>query len=203
MWTSGGTRGEQLYKMEVSQSSSQNKAENTNFTVKENEGQEVFICNICQKEAKTAKAIKHHITSKHRQRPADSDDDDPEGKKSKEEADEIDDIDDDELAEWAANEHGGDASILQAEVEVPPSQQILESTPIAERMEINSANGAEGNLSEAIERIKYLEGENKTQEELIKSLELQIETKNDILNLANVKAESLELEMVNKTTRIN
>ena len=75
--------------MEESQSSSQTKTDNTNFTVKDNDGQETFVCNICQKEAKSAKAIKHHITSKHRERPADSEDDDPEGKKSKDGAERL------------------------------------------------------------------------------------------------------------------
>ena len=148
-------------------------------------------------------AVKGHITRKHRERPADSDDDDPDGKKSKQDADLIDDIDDDELAEWANKENGGGDSIQQEEEVTSPSQQTIESSSTIEKMVINSENEAEGTLSEAVERIKYLEGENKTQEELIKSLELQIETKTDILNLANVKADSLEHEMVNKNTRIN
>ena len=177
--------------MEDSQSSSQNKADNTNFTVKEKDSQEVFICNICQKEAKTSKAIKHHITSKHRERPADSEDDDPDGKKSKEDAGVIDDIDDDELAEWANKENGGGDSIQQEKEMTSPSQQNIELNSTTEKMVIDSANETEGTISEAVERIKYLEGENKTQEELIKSLELQMETKTDLLNLANVKAESL------------
>ena len=189
--------------MEDSQSSSQNKADNTNFTVKENDSQEVFTCNICQKEAKAAKAIKHHITSKHRERPADSEDDDPDGKKSKDDAGVIDDIDDDELAEWANKENGGGDSIQQEEEMTSPSQQNNELNSTTEKMVIDSAYETEGTISEAVERIKYLEGENKTQEELIKSLELQMETKNDLLNLANVKAESLEIEIVNKNTRIN
>ena len=189
--------------MEDSQSSSQNKADNTNFTVKEKDSQEVFTCNICQKEAKAAKAIKHHITSKHRERPADSEDDDPDGKKSKEDAVVIDDINDDELAEWANKENGGGDSIQQEEEMTSPSQQNIELNSTTEKMVIDWANETEGTISEAVERIKYLECENKTQEELIKSLELQMETKNDLLNLANVKAESLEIEIVNKNTRIN
>ena len=187
--------------MEDSQSQIQNKADNTNFSIKEKEGQEVYICNICQKEAKSAKAVKHHITSKHRERPTDSDDDDPEGKKSKDEIDEVDDIDDDELAAWATMEKGSEASIQKEGEAPPPSQQPMETNSTEERMVINSENEAEGNLLDAVERIKHLENESKTKEELIKNLELQIDTKSDLLNLANVKADSLEMEMVDKETR--
>ena len=115
----------------------------------------------------------------------------PDGKKSKEDAGVIDDIDDDELAEWANKENGGEDSIQQEEEMASPSQQNIELNSTTEKMVIDSANETEGTISEAVERIKYLEGENKTQEELIKSLELQMETKTDLLNLANVKAESL------------
>ena len=150
---------------------------------------------------KTDKGIKAHSHSKHRERPVDSDNDDPEGKKSKDDMEDIDDIDDEELAEWIAKDNGSQASIRVAEVASPASQQDEESSSHAERMVIDSEHETEGTLGDAVERIKHLEGESKAQEELIKNLELQLETKSDLLSIANVKVESLELGMVDKESR--
>ena len=146
--------------MEEGQSSSQTKADNTNFTAIDKDGQETFVCNICQKEEKSARAVKSHITRKHRERPADSKDDDPEGKKSKEGAEDVDDIDDDEIEGWANKGNESVESIHQEEGAAPASQQNVESSSIVEKMVIDSGNEAEGTLIEAVERLRYLEGEN-------------------------------------------
>ena len=75
-----------LLKMTTSQDQSQ-IVDNRNYRAVDKEGSEVFLCNICEKETKTVRAIKQHITKHHITKPKapeaeagpaeDEEDDDP------------------------------------------------------------------------------------------------------------------------------
>ena len=59
---------------------------------------------------------------------------------------------------------------------------------------INAATGQEGNLEEAVERIKVLEEDIGVKEELIKKMETELETARDLASIAVAKEASLEEE---------
>ena len=187
---------------------SQGKVDNTNFTVSEKDGQETFICNICQKETKTAKSVKAHITSKHRERPVDSEDDDPTNKrcKDKDGNEEDNEVAEEELDEWlrkAQDADGNRAASQPATENSPSSRPQPEPESVAEdRMVIDTSSGMEGSFRQAVERIQFLETELKSQEDLIKSMETKMETKNDLMNIANSKVEELESKLEEKESMI-
>ena len=56
---------------------------------------------------------------------------------------------------------------------------------------INAATGQEGNLEEAVERIKVLEEDIGVKEELIKKMETELETARDLAGIAVAKEASL------------
>ena len=179
---------------------SQGKVDNMNFSVTEKDGQEIFVCNICQKEAKTAKAVKAHITSKHRERPVDSDDEEDANKKrSKEDDDKDDEVQEEELNEWLrkASEAGASGTSSPPEEFVPPT-----SHHEIERMVIDSSTGMEGTLEQAVERIRFLESEAKSQEDQIKEMAAQIQTKTDLVHIANSKAEEIASKLEEKESML-
>ena len=162
-----------------------------------------LVCNICQKEAKTAKAVKAHITSKHRERPADSDDeDDPNKKRSKEDDDKDDDVQEEELDEWLKRAREAGASEHSSPPEEVDHSSSLHDIESNERMVIDSSSGMEGTLKQAVERIKFLENEAISQEDLIKGMEAQIQTKTDLVNIANSKAEEVTSKLEEKESMI-
>ena len=58
-------------------------------------------------------------------------------------------------------------------------------------MVIDTSNGMEGSITEAVERIKSLESEVRSQADLIKGMEVEMKTKTDLLNIANSNSEEL------------
>ena len=49
-------------------------SENVRFRVEEKDNKQIFICNTCNYEGATVGAVRSHITKKHREKPADSED---------------------------------------------------------------------------------------------------------------------------------
>ena len=118
---------------------------------------------------------------KHRERPEDSDDeDDPNKKRSKE-----DDVREGELDEWRKKTKEAGASEPSSPPEEVDDSSSLHDIESNGRMVIDSSSGMEGTLKQAVERIKFLESEAISQEELIKGMEAQIQTKTDLVNIAN------------------
>ena len=61
---------------------------------------------------------------------------------------------------------------------------------------IDAAYQQEGNLGQAVERIKVLEEDLSVKEELIKKMETELETARELANIATAKEASLEDEKV-------
>ena len=201
--------------------------DNAKYTVKQKEGQDFFSCNVCQKEIKTIKAMKSHISSKHkekpvdsddeditkavksqisskhRERPVDSDDDDPTNKKSKDDDEFVDApvVEEEELDEWLREaETGSQNDAIQQAAD--NSLANPQETAPHDSMVINTANGMEGSITEAVERIKSLESEVRSQADLIKGMEVEMETKTDLLNIANSNSEELTSKLSDQESKI-
>ena len=71
----------------------------------------------------------------------------------------------------------------------------------ANKVLLNSETGAEGYIEEASQRIRVLEEDVKIKEELIHKLEMQLETKGDLLNIANAKVATIKVEMIDKPAK--
>ena len=69
-----------------------------------------------------------------------------------------------------------------------------EVTPVEEVVVINDANGQEGNLEEAVARIKYLEEEGAAKEEVMKKMETELETAKDLASITEGQIASLEVD---------
>ena len=132
-----------LLKMTATQEQSQ-IVDNRNYRAIDKDGSEVFLCNICEKEAKTVRAIKLHITKHHITKPKvtetgagpaeDEDDDDPFP-----EADAL-------FEQYGVNPE--DISLNES------IEDVVEEAAI-EDQEVDSQVG----LGQAVERIRVLEGE--------------------------------------------
>ena len=68
---------------------------------------------------------------------------------------------------------------------------------------INDVTGQEGNLVQAVERIKCLEEDLAAKEEVVKKLETELETANDLGSIANAKVASMEVENENLKAQVS
>ena len=149
------------------------------YHVKEEESENKhFKCDLCQYKAKKESTIKSHMTQKH---------------KDNQHTTVVEDED-------VVLEDNVEADIrLMAEWN-RPGEELEEVTPENEEDNevavINEANGQEGNLTQAVERIKVLEEDLCVKEELIKKMESELETARELANIATAKEASLEDEKV-------
>ena len=72
--------------------------------------------------------------------------------------------------------------------------EVLGTIGVEEREVIDVATGEEGNLVQAVERIKMLGEDLSAKEEVMKTMETELATANDLANIATATKESIETE---------
>ena len=203
--------------------------ENSNiFRVETKNGKDVYTCLKCGKVYKVIRGVRNHFDIKHRNKmtkptedkknkralSSDSENDEEDAKKPKKTTQEP--FDEKFLERYDDSEYETDSDAEDEDEDLEPpnyegmsqdisSQQTQEPMVVnqeAERVVIDLATGQLGTLEEAIQRINMLEEENKTKEELIKKLELEAETKNDLWNIAASEANNLKSKLVDKDSKI-
>ena len=124
----------------------------------EDEGteQEMFSCNTCDYKNKKSSVVKSHITRQHVKKQSDKE-------KTATEDDDLTAADLAALEEW--NRPRGQEADPDKDVEV------LGTIGVEEREVIDVATGEEGNLVQAVERIKMLEEDLSAKEEVMKTME--------------------------------
>ena len=166
--------------------SSQEKEKNYREEEDETEGK-TFICNMCQHKAKKESTIKSHMTQKHKpkisKKVQDTEEDDPEGSV---EADML------AMAQWD-----------KPSTDEPSVEPVVEKEQTNEVVVIDDSTGQEGNLGQAVERIKALEEELSVKEEVIKKVESELETARDAATVATAESASLEDEKATLKTQLN
>ena len=137
-----------------------------------------FSCNFCEYKHKKEGTIKGHVTKKHKDKNTPG-----EGVTEAEVLD--DNIEEDMrlMAEW--NRPAADTEDL-VDPENPGDGNVEEVVVI------NEAIGQEGNLGQAVGRIKVLEEDIGVNEELIKKMETELETAREMASIAVAKEASLE-----------
>ena len=147
----------------------------------EDEGteQEMFSCNTCDYRNKKSSVVKSHITRQHVKKQ-------PEKEKATTNDDDLTEADLAALEEWN-RPRDQDANLVEEVEEVA-------TTGGEEREVIDVTTGEEGNLVQAVERIKKLEEDLSAKEEVMKSMEIELATAKDLANIAMATKESMETE---------
>ena len=137
----------------------------------EDEGteQEMFSCNTCDYRNKKISVVKSHITRQHVKKQA-------EKEKVTTDDDDLTEADLAALEEWN-RPRDQDANLVE---------EIEEGATAGgeEREVIDVTTGEEGNLVQAVERIKKLEEDLSAKEEVMKSMEIELATAKDLANIA-------------------
>ena len=143
-----------------------------------------FSCKSCEYKHKKEGTMKSHITRQHVKKSKEKNSQ-GEGVPEVEVLEDEDDIEADMrlMAEWN-RPPVEEAHVAGENSEAPPENVDV----------INAATGQEGNLEEAVERIKVLEEDIGVKEELIKKMETELETARDQASIAVAKEASLEEE---------
>ena len=153
---------------------------NTDFRMETKEGKLVFTCNICEYEAEHAKAVKSHISKKHREKA--TADGDVELKKQKDD-NEIS-FSMDRLNKWLVDEddEGND-------------QEMNENADDPNKTNVNTN---EMTLETARDNVHHLKEENLDLKARIEYLMKDVETKDELADMQQGKINSLEIEKINK-----
>ena len=143
----------------------------------EGSDQETFACNTCDYKNKSKKTVKSHITRQHVKKQT-----------TTTAADDVNVNDDDDepnadavaaLDQWDRPREGDEEVVGDKEKD-------------EEVVVIEESTGQEGNLVQAVERIKYLEELLSDKEKVMRTLETELETARDLANIADGKAASIE-----------
>ena len=153
----------------------------------EGTAKEMFVCNVCNQKFKKVGGVKSHITKIHNKKA-------PEVvvEKPAEEIDTITEKDLAGLARW--DRPRSEPVVIETETEV---DTLAEDADVADE-----EAGQEGDIGQAIERIKKLEEELSVKEELIKKMETDLETAKDNAAVATAKVESLEADNAAKKVEV-
>ena len=158
---------------------------NTDFRTETKDGRQVFTCNICEYESEHAKAVKSHISKKHREKA--TADGDNELKKMKDDHEKSFSMD--RLNKWLVDE----------EVE-RNDQDMKENDDVPKNAKVNIN---EMSLEMAKETVYHLEEENNELKAKIESLGKDVETKNELADMQQGKINSLEMEKINKEAEVD
>ena len=124
-----------------------------------------FLCNQCEYTHKKEGTMKSHITRQHVKKTKNND-----GAKPVETEEEALAA----LAEWDRPiEDENDKEEVEQDEEENHEEGVVPDTEVAV---INDTNGQEGNLEQAVARIKHLEEEGAAKEEVLKKMETELET---------------------------
>ena len=152
----------------------------------ENEGAEdqIFACNICDYKQKKEGTMKSHYTRQHTKKSGKEDSTKP--AETEEEALAA-------LEEW--NRPPREDEDEEVDDEIDEEEDLVESAAAQQEVVvINDSNGQEGNLEQAVARIKHLEEEGAAKEELLKKMETELETAKDLASIAEGQVASLEVD---------
>ena len=176
-----------------------NIVDNTDFRMEVQEGKEKYICNICGYEAEQAKAVKSHMSKKHREKPGEEEGDgEPKKLKEKDKSFEfnMDELDD----------------FLIPDDKVEDVEEMLRLTenageqPVADTEDVDMTDEAEDEemtIQKAKEKINCLEEYNNELIAKVKSMEEEVQTKNDLIDMGTAKINSLEMEKINKEAKVS
>ena len=183
-------------------------------TIIKEDGTEVYSCEECNNECKTANGIKNHMMKKHRLRSVDDEDED---KAKKARKDGVKDLSFNEniLANYDQGEGEPDSQsqttslddMLSKYEDAEKSKQV-DISASTESKKVEDAANKEGNtevksveLASAIDRIQTLEEDLNETKAKLESLERAVETKDNLIDLYKGKNDELEIEAHNSHTQ--
>ena len=183
-------------------------------TIMKEDGTEVYSCEECKNECKTANGMKNHMIKKHRLRSAEEDDDD-DAKKARRDGAKDASFDEKILENYDQGEGEEDSQSQTTSLDDMLSKydnagkaKEMNQNAITENGKVAEAATKEGNtevksveLASAIERIQILEEDLNETKAKLESLERAVETKDNLIDLYKGKNDELEIEALNSHTQ--
>ena len=167
---------------------------NNDFRMEVREEKEVYICNICGYEGEKPGGVKSHISKKHREKPAEEDEI-KELKKLKDK-DKSFEFNMEELKEWTIPE----SQVKYVEDMLDLTDKVGKDDTAIKESDMNKVDEAKS-VENAEEKIYLLEEENNELKAKVKSLEDEVQTKRDLIDMGTARVNSLEMEKINREAK--